>query len=430
MGSGSDEERKIGFFSIILLGINTIIGSGIFLLPGAVMRLAGEWSLIVYIFVSLLVLSIAWCFAQCATLFNRNGGAYIYAKEAFGPFIGFEVGFMRWVVGIMAWASLAVGLVTGLSAVYPPILHEPLRSVLILSLLGSLGVINLIGVRIFKYLNNLVTLTKLIPLLLFVFLSVFYIQPSHYVPINWEGLHLGRFSSAALMIFYAFSGFETLVVVAGEMKNPQKNLPLAVMIVISFCSLLYFLIQLLAIGLLGDSLANSPAPLADAAELMLGETGKWIVLLTMLISIGGINLSASFITPRSGVALAEDRLLPEWIASKGSFGTPVWAIALTVGLTGLLAVVNDFAELAALSVISRFVQYISTCLSVYVLRERLPVYQKARYLVFLIPTVALIGMGWLLMQASFSQLIGGLGALAIGLPLYWLQQKKEKSLST
>jgi amino acid transporter len=79
--------QSFGFFTILLLGINAIIGSGIFLLPGQVMNLAGHGSLFVYLFVTLLVLSIAWCFAQCASLFDRNGGAYVYAKEAFGAFL-------------------------------------------------------------------------------------------------------------------------------------------------------------------------------------------------------------------------------------------------------------------------------------------------------------------------------------------------------
>ncbi len=87
----SQDKHKIGFGSMILLGINGIIGSGIFLLPGKVAGLVSEKSLFVYGFVALLVLTIAWCFAQCAALFNRNGGAYLYVREAFGDFMGFPV---------------------------------------------------------------------------------------------------------------------------------------------------------------------------------------------------------------------------------------------------------------------------------------------------------------------------------------------------
>jgi amino acid transporter len=418
------ENRFLGFWSMVLLGINGIIGSGIFLLPGQVMSLAGNWSIVVYLFVTLLVLSIAWCFAQCAALFNRNGGAYIYAKEAFGDFIGFVIGIMRWVVGILAWASIVVGFITALSSIWPPVMQEPFRSILILSIVGSLGLLNIFGVQLFKFVNNLVAVVKLIPLIIFVLIGVFYIQQEHYTPLLLDELDAKSFGSAALVIFYAFGGFEALVVAAGEMKNPQKNLPLAMMIVIAFCSSLYFIIQLLAIGLLGEGLAESVTPLADAAQMLLGESGKWFVTLAMLISIGGINLTASFITPRSGVALAEDGMIPKWIADKGRFGTPVWAILLTVGLTGILALSGSFAQLVVISVVSRFAQYISTCLALCVFSRKLDLAQSSfkRWCLTIIPIFALFGIGWLIFQATLSQIIWGLGALILGCPLYWVQK--------
>lgn len=424
-------KSQLGFGSMILLGINGIVGSGIFLLPGQVMHVAGMWSIIVYLFVTLLVLAIAWCFAQCAALFSRNGGAYVYAKEAFGDFIGFEIGLMRWAVGIMAWASLAVGLATALSSIWPQALQEPVRSLFIVSLLIVLGAINTFGVTLFKHLNNLVTVAKLIPLILFVMLGVLYIEPAHYTPLHWEELEMGAFGAASLIIFYAFGGFETLVVAAGEMQNPKKNLPWAVMIVISFCSLLYFLIQLIAIGLLGDHLASSLTPIADAAQILLGDSGKWIVTLTMLISIGGINIYASFITPRSGLALAEDGMIPRWIAERGRFGTPVWAIWLTVGMTGILAIFCDFTQLAIMTVVARFIQYISTCLAVSVLYRRLPVNPTRikQGLMIIIPAISLVGMGWILWQTTFIQILSGSGVLIAGLPLYWLKRTREKLLA-
>lgn len=425
------EVRSIGLFTIVMLGINGIIGSGIFLLPGKVMGLVGDWSIAVYLFVGLLVLSIAWCFAQCASLFDRNGGAYVYAKEAFGHFIGFEVGLMRWAVGILAWAAMVAGFVTALSALWPEALVEPVRSIIILSLVGFLGILNIIGVNIFKHLNNVVTIAKLIPLVLFILLGAFYLNQAHFKPLVYEELEVASFGSAALIIFYAFGGFEALVVAAGEMENPKKNLPIAIMIVISICSFLYFLIQLTAIGLLGESLAGSMTPISDSAQKLLGEGGGVIVIFAMLISIGGINITSSFITPRSGVALAEDGMIPRWIGNKGRFGTPVWSILVTMGLTGLIALSGSFTELATISVLSRFVQYISTCIAAVVLHRREGIVQSRwkRLALIVIPGVALLGLGWLLMQASLSEVLWGLGALVLGVPLFWLQQRREMTIS-
>lgn len=413
-------EARLGFWSIVLLGINAIIGSGIFLLPGKVMNLVGHWSIAVYFLVSVIVMAIAWCFAQCATLFSRNGGAYVYAKEAFGEFIGFEIGVMRWVVGILAWAAMAVGFVTALSVIWPTALEEPTRTILVLAIVGGLSYLNILGINIFKQVNNIVTVTKILLLFIFVGIGLFFIQGSNFAPLNWETFETGSFGSAALIIFYAFSGFECLVVAAGDMENPRKNLPLAVITIISFCSLLYFSIQLTAIGLLGEALSQSAAPLADAAQFWVGDAGKWFIILAMLISIGGINLSASFLTPRSGVALAEDGLIPKFIASSGRYGTPVWAILISSLLTCILALSGSFAELAVISVVSRFAQYISTCLAVYVFHRRKKE-NSSRLLntaVMIIPAFALLGISWLMMQATLVQLIWGLGALLAAVPLY------------
>ena len=426
-----EEGRHLGFWTMVLLGINAIIGSGIFLLPGKIMQLAGNWSIAVYGCVTVLVLAIAWCFSQCAALFQRNGGAYLYAKEAFGDFIGFEIGWMRWVIGMIAWASLIVGLITALSTSFPVLITEPIRTLLIISLIASMGGLNLLGVKLFRHLNNLVTIAKIIPLFLFVLLGIFFVAKEHYTPLTIENFQNETFGTAVLVLFYAFGGFESLVVAAGEMKNPKKNLPLAVMYVISFCSLLYFLIQLIAIGILGDELANSELPLADAMYGILGEQGRMAVTLAMLVSIGGINLSASFITPRSCVAMAEDGMLPQWLSKKGRYGTPVYAILLTIGLTMVLALTGSFEELVVISVVSRFAQYISTCLAVPILyrkhKQRKRTFQQMK--VILIPTFALFGVGWMLFQVTFFQLGMGLGALFLGIPIYWIQKLPQIRLS-
>ncbi len=422
------DNKKMGLFSTVLLGINGIIGSGIFLLPGNVFDLAGHFSPFVYLFVTLLVLAIAWCFAQCAALFSRNGGAYVYAKEAFGNFIGFEIGFMRWIVGMMGWAALIVGFVTALSSVWPQALEEPVRSLLILGLIGALVLFNIAGTRALKHLNNVITIAKLLPILFFILVGVFYMQPLHFIePVaaEWDP---ASFGGAAIIIFYAFGGFETLVVAAGEMKNPTKNLPIAVMMVISFCSLLYFLIQMIAMGILGPALSESSTPLADAGEQIFGMPGRWLVTLTMLVSIGGVNISASFIIPRSGVALAEDGMIPKWIAESNRSGAPIWAILITTGFTAIAALSGNFAQLAAISVVSRFAQYGATCVAVMVLyqRKKIALTPFKKGLLAVIPIIAMAGLFWMILQATPSQLYWGLGALLPGIPLYFIQRKRQR----
>ncbi len=425
----NETKSKFGFWSIVLLGINAVIGSGIFLLPGKAMALIGPGSIFVYLFMTLVVLTIALCFAECAGKFSRNGAAYVYAREAFGEFVGFEVGIMRWAIGIIAWAAMAVGFVTALSAVWPPALQEPYKTAIILTILCGLGLLNYLGVQLAKVVNNLITLGKVLPLLLFVLLGAFFIDFGNFTPLYPKGFDLDAFGTAALLIFYAFTGFEALAVAAEDMENPRRNLPLALMMVMGFCSVVYFMVQAVAVGTLGADLAKSVAPVADSANAIFGPAGKWLVTIGTLISIGGINVAASFLTPRGGVALAQDGLVPRKIAENGRFGTPTWAIAITVLLAIPVALSGSFVKLAAISVVSRFAQYVPTCLAVIVLRKKRPDLEGffRLPLVPFIPIAAVVVSIWLVSKASTEQILWGLGAMALGIPLYFFMKRQENA---
>ncbi len=421
-------SSKFGLYSIILLGINSVIGSGIFLLPGQIMALVGTGSILVYLFVSLVVGAIALCFAECAGIFSRNGAAYVYAKEAFGDFVGFEVGFMRWAVQIIAWSTLVMGFITALSAVWPAALTEPYKTLLVVAITGSLGLVNILGINIMKHLNNTITIAKLIPLIFLIGIGIFFIHGSNLTPMIPQDLKVDAFGAAALIIFFAFSGFETLAVAAEDMENPKKNLPIALMVVIAFTSVVYFLIQMIAMGTLGEQLANSPAPVADVANSILGPTGKWIVTIGTLVSIGGINIAQSFTTPRSGVALAQDKMVPEVVGQSSRFGTPYVAILITVFFTTLIALSGSFTQLAVISVISRFAEYLPTCMAVFVFQKRKmnPNSFLAFPWNFIVPIVAIVPSVLLLTEASPDQLMWGLGALVIGVPLYFWRKQMLK----
>jgi len=422
------DKNKFGFWSIVLLGFNGVVGSGIFLLPGKVMDLIGPGSIFVYLFMTVVIMTIALCFAECAGKFSRHGAAYVYAKESLGEFIGFEVGIMSWAIRIIAWAVMAVGFATALSAIWPPALQEPYKTLIVLTILIGLGIVNIIGVNITKILNNIVTVGKMVPLLLFILVGVFYIKGSNFIPLFPKGLEVDSFGVAALIIFYAFTGFEAMAVAAEDMKDPQKNLPIALVVVMGLCSIIYILVQAVAIGTLGADLAKSSAPVADAASAFFGPIGKWLVTIGALVSIGGINMAASFSSPRTGVALAQDGLLPRKIAENCRFGTPYISIIITVLLTIPVALSGSFVQLAAISVVSRFAQYVPTCLAVIILRKKRPDLIGS-FTVPGGPLIPIFAIGisvWLLTQANTLQLYWGLGALMIGIPLYFIMKYVDK----
>lgn len=422
------DKKKLGLWSIVLLGINAVIGSGIFLLPGKAMKIMGPGSIFVYLFDMILVMAMALCFAEVAGIFNKNGGPYVYAKEAFGDFIGFEVGIMKWAVGIIAWATMAVGFPTALAKVWPAAANPSTKNMIAILILVGLGIVNIIGVNAAKYMNNIITVGKLVPLIFFVAVGIFFIKGGNFVPMFPTKLDGATFGSAAILIFYAFTGFESIAVAAEDMENPQKNLPIAIIITMILVSIIYVLTQTVAIGTLGSKLAVSATPVADSANTFFGGFGGMLVTAGTLVSIGGINIAAAFITPRSGVALAEDGLLPKVVAKKNNAGTPYVAIIITVVLAIPIVLSGSFTQLAAISVISRFAQYIPTCLSVLVFRKRQGMESTFR-IPFgpVLPILSVVVSLWLLLQATKVQVMWGLGALIIGIPLYFIMKKSNQN---
>ena len=418
----TQKRSRIGFWSIVLLGVNGIIGSGIFLLPGKAMALMGPGSIFVYVFMAFLVMAMTLCFAECAGRFTRDGAAYVYAREAFGKFVGFEVGIMSWAIRIIAWSAMPVGFVTALSAVWPPALHEPFRTLIILAIFLGLTTLNLLGVKPVNVLNVLVTFGKVLPILLFIGVGVWFISGAKFHPMFLPGVNGDTFVTAALVIFYAYTGFEALAVAAEDMGDPRRTLPLALVVSMLFCAAIYFMVQAIAVGTLGPALAKSVAPVADSASVFMGSGGKWLVTLGALVSIFGVNVVSSFVAPRAGVALAEDRIVPRKLAELNRFGAP-WASCLVVVVVAIpLSLTGSFVQLAAISVVSRFAQYLPTCLAVPVLRHRRPDLPMGFKVPFgpVIPVVAALVSVWLLTKATQVQLFWGLGALVVGVPLFFL----------
>ena len=219
----TENKNKLGLWSIIFLGVNGIIGSGVFLLPNRAMDLFGPWSLVVLIFDMVLALCIALCFAEASSLFKDTGGPYIFAKEAFGDFVGYEVGFITWFTRIIAFATMSVGFATALLGMFPEWNNVMMKNVISMGVIAFLSILNLFGVQLFKVVQNAVTIGKVIPLVLFIAVGIFFVDFDQFVTPVTTTYSMASFGSAAILLFYAFTGFEGIFVVAGDMKDPKRG---------------------------------------------------------------------------------------------------------------------------------------------------------------------------------------------------------------
>ena len=251
--------RAVGLFSLTAISINGMVGSGIFVLPAQVAGILGPAALSAYIIAGLAVGLIVLCFAEVAALFDRSGGPYLYARTAFGDFIGFEVGWMLLLARVTAIGAISNAFSSYLGFFWPILAEGPGRVIVITLCLGVLAAINYRGVKHGARVNDALTISKLVPLAIFIATGLFALDPSRapaFTLPDATGLQ-----KASLLLVFAFGGFEFAVLPGEETVNPRRNLPIALLTAISFVAILYVLIQLVAQGTLPE-LASSPTPLA------------------------------------------------------------------------------------------------------------------------------------------------------------------------
>jgi amino acid transporter len=360
--------RAIGRWDLTAIAINTVIGAGIFGLPAKVTALIGSYSLIAFLICALIVGFMVLCFAEVSSRFRDTGGMYLYTREAFGPVIGFEVGWLYWIVRVTTFAANANLLLSYLGFFYPSANQGTVRVVLISLILLVLTAVNIAGVRESVILTNFFTVGKIAPLLVFASVGLFFIQPANFT--FGEVPAYGTASSAVLLLIYAFVGFEAAVIPAGETRDPQKNVPRALLTALGVVAVLYIVIQVVSIGTL-PGLASSERPLADAAGQFLGSWGAAFITIGALISIFG-NLNGGFLTAsRMPFAMAEQKELPQILGvTHKRFKTPSVSVLVTAGVMLIFAVQSSFISALTISTITRLLVYAATCASLPVFRAR------------------------------------------------------------
>lgn len=411
-------KQKLGFMSIVLLGINMIIGTGIFLLPASVYQQVGTHSIFLVLVTAILTICIALCFAEGAGIYTKNGGAYVYTKETLGEFPAFIVGFMGIAIGVIAWATIVNAFVITLFSTLGIVPTVLLKNIGITLFILFLTIINLLGVHFTKKVGNIITIGKLLPLLIFIGIGLFFMKPSNFE--NHIVVH--NYSGAVLLLFYAFTGFESIAAASEDMLNPKKNLSRAILLVIGIVSIIYTFIILITIGILGGNLSNSSSPIAQAMRVIAGDFGFMFISLGALVSMFGINLANSFVTPRGITALAQDHQLPSVFGQYNEKGVPVIAIICSGLITWLIALSGSFEELVSITVIARFAQYIPTCIAIIVLRFKKPHIERHFKIPFgiTLPVLGIVMCIWLLSFASARQLIIGFSGIVVAIIFYFI----------
>lgn len=432
-GAGNQPEttglvRGIRRWDLVALTINGIVGAGILGLPSRVFALTGSWSILAFLvcgcFAGLNVL----CYAEVGSRFTQTGGAYWYARSAFGPVVGFEVGWLDWLSSLASTAAVCTLFVSYLGYFWPSVESGPGRAAVVTAVVTSLAAINILGVRDTAIVNNFITIGKLTPLIVFVAVGLFFITPGSYSFARVPGQ--GEFSKAVLLLLFAFSGFGTAVTPAGEMRDPRRDIPFALGVTMVMVTALYVLIQVVCIGTL-PNLAGSHRPVADAASRFLGSFGGRMVALTAVIAVLGVLNTLMLATPRLPFAMALGGELPRALAAvQPRFHTPYVSIAVSAAVVLALTLSGTFLYAVTLNAISSLLVLITTCAALPVLRLKAN-QPPARFVVpggWLVSAASLALCVWLLWNIPAREARDVAIAASLGLLIFLVRSRRDPGL--
>lgn len=358
-GEGSFEgstalPRDIGFTGSAFLTFNGIVGAGIFALPGALHAQFGAFSPWLFPLFALLILPIVIPFARLAALFSTSGGPVAYTA-AFGPLASFQTGWLYYIARLTALAANANVFATYAAGLWPVFANAAGRAVLILALIGGVAWLNVVGVRRAVRALDAITLLKALPVIGLAILGLALFGGRLSAPASLPPL--SGVEAAALIILYAFVGFENSLVPAGETRAPQRTIPRALIVTVAATAALYFLVQLAYVAAMPAGPAPE-APLAAFAQVLIGPAGLVLLSLTAMASVAGNFLGAITSTPRLTFALARDGALPGWFgAVHPRWRTPANSIWFMAALAAMLALSGSFVWLAVVSTLARMFVY-------------------------------------------------------------------------
>jgi len=361
-------KRTLNLIDATAIGIGAIIGAGIFVVLGIAVGYAGPAVVISMVVAGIVALFSALSFAELGSAIPKQGGTYEFAYQLISPSVAFLSGCL-WLFGqTVAGAAVSLGLASYFVAVFP---FFPLKVVAVSAAL-LLTALNLIGTKHSAMINNILVLIKIVILCLFIGFGVFQVNPTNYsqfAPNGFAGILQG-----AGFIFFAYLGFGRIAALGGEVKNPKKNLPLAILVALATSVVLYVMTGLVATGLQDYRiLAVSGSPLADAVKV----TGNFTLIAA--ISFGALVATASVLLTnliglsRVSFAMANNGQLPKSMSKiHARFGTPFISILVMGVLMTVLAFVSDLRQTAAITSISILSTHIILHFSVVKLRKRTP----------------------------------------------------------
>lgn len=359
--------HAVGLWPLTGSFVGILIGAGIFSVPATMAAAVGGYAPVAYAACAVVMGTIMLCFAEATARVPSSGGPYGFAVAAFGPFWGWMVGAANLASAALASGALVAAAVGVIGTMVPGVAGGAGRALAIAGWFGLLTIINIRGVGIAARFVSLTTAIKLLPLLLFLVVGVTAVHPGNFqLPVMVNASDAGR---AAIMGIFMFSGLECGLGIAGEVRDPARNIPRAMFMALFAVALLAIAIQMVAMGIMGPALGQSLAPLPDAIARVSAPL-RLVLVLGAAASALGYVASDSMVSSRALFAFGRDGMAP------AAFGkvharthAPFVAITVYAVVTAALAISGTFEKLAILSTLLVVLVYIIGCAAALKLRR-------------------------------------------------------------
>ncbi len=428
-------KRVIGVPGLTLTIISGIIGAGIFVLPATVGDALGAFAIFAYIVCGILLATILLCYAEIGSRITTSGGSYAYVEAAFGNLPGYIVNWMYFFGWSILGSAALMNIIADSLAVLFPVFANPLTRVfLFFILIAFMILINVFGAKQGVTVVKIITIVKLLPLLGIIVFGFNYVKATN---LHWEYLpSFKTFSDTTLILFFAFAGFETSLGASGEIKNPNRSVPLSICIAGIFVLIVYILLQTVVQGSLGTQMAlYKDAPLAAIAAKIVGPIGGTILLLCAALSCFGNVTLDILCTPRSLFAGANDGIFPKFLGKvHPKFATPYFAIISYGLLIFIFSIAGGFQQLAIMASAIILLIYLAVILAVIKLRKKKIAGEEKYFKApggLVTPLIAIIAIVWLLTSLGKWEILSTLIFLAAIIFIYFITRrlKRKKTFS-
>lgn len=437
--TGTSKGKQLGLWMLTALVVGNMIGSGVFLLPSSLAKF-GTITIFSWLITSVGAIFLALVFAKLSTLFPKTGGPYVFCREGYGDYIGFQVAYNYWISMWIGNAGIAVAFTGYLSTFFPELNHNNLLAFSVTAgTVWLLSIVNMIGIHFAGFFQLILTILKFVPLVLIAVIGIFFVEGKNLTFFNVSGeSNFSALSGGAMMTLWAFLGVESASVPADDVKNPTKTIPRATILGTSLAAVLYILCTIAIMGVIPiPQLKGSAAPFADLAGKIFGEWGKFTMGAVAVISCLGALNGWILLTGQIPLAAAKDHLFPKKFGMVSKNRAPIFGVIVSsILVTALLMLnftknlVDQFTFIMLLGTLAAILAYIYSCIAEFVIYLKHPdkVDKKNVYKSLTISGVAFLYSFWMI--ASSGQEIVFYGALLMftSIPVYgWMQWKKYQN---